>query len=72
VLPAGYKLNLYTYIRVEQMLDTRSPKQVNFVWWHVLFVGPQYGCSSCHPSGTWNFEVAARHLVNLCTPDIYT
>jgi hypothetical protein len=24
----------------------------SFVWWHLIFVGPQYEAASCHPSGT--------------------
>jgi hypothetical protein len=26
--------------------------------------------ASCHPSGTWNFEVAPRFLESLCTPGV--
>jgi hypothetical protein len=27
--------------------------------------------ASCHPSGTYNFEVVPTFLENLCTPELY-
>jgi hypothetical protein len=31
------------YSRDAWILGTRSPRQLNFVWWHPVFVGPEYG-----------------------------
>ena len=33
----------YTWNRVAQILGARSHGQPNFLWWHLIFVGPQYG-----------------------------
>lgn len=54
--------------RGAHILDARSPRQLNLVQWHLLFVGPQCGTYLLSPLGTKNFEVAARVLENLWTP----
>ena len=33
----------YTWSRVAQILGARSHGQPNFLLWHLIFVGPQYG-----------------------------
>ena len=40
-----------------QILGAMSPVQLNCIWWHFIFVGPQYG--TCF---TYNFEVTSRIL----------
>lgn len=35
-----------------QILGVRSPRQLNIIWLHLIFVGPQYLTCICHPSGT--------------------
>ena len=37
-----------------QITGARSPRQLNFVWQHVMFVGPQY--ETCFMSPIWNTE----------------
>jgi len=46
--------------------STKSPRQLYFVLWHLIFEGPQYGANTCPPSGTYNSEVAPRFL-EICT-----
>ena len=42
--------------------------QLNFVKWSLYLSGLYKESASCHPSGTYKFEVAPRFLGNLCTP----
>jgi len=38
------------------------PWWLNFVCWHQIFVGPQYGTCFMLPFWQWNFEVAPGYL----------
>jgi hypothetical protein len=44
--------------RCVQIEGTRSPRQLNFLSWCLIFVGVSMELPSCHPSGTYNFELA--------------
>lgn len=48
------------------ILGAKLHGQLNLVQWCPLFMDSQYG--TCHPSGTWSFEVGPRPLGNVCTP----
>jgi hypothetical protein len=54
--------------RDAQIPDARSPGRVNFVRWHITFVGSVGGTSCISASGACNFEVASRFSKNLYTP----
>jgi hypothetical protein len=30
------------YTRTAQIQGARSPEQLHYVWWHLIFVGPQW------------------------------
>jgi len=53
------------------ILGIRSPRQLNIILLHLIFVGRQYLTCICHLSGTQNFELASRFLENLCISDIH-
>ena len=40
---------------------------LNFSFWCLISVVPQCESASCHPSGTYNFEVTPTFLEDLCT-----
>lgn len=37
------------------------------IWWCLIFVDPQLGLSSYHPSGAWVYQVSPRYLDNFFT-----
>ena len=55
--------------RDAQIPSARPPRRQNFVEWHLIFVGSQYG-ASCHHSGNKTYEMALRFLGNLWTPGL--
>jgi hypothetical protein len=40
---------------------------LNFAWWRLLFVAPQYEIVTYHPHSCWSFEVDPIFFYNLCT-----
>ena len=57
------------YNKGEQILGTRSPGWLTFLWWHLTFVDSQYG--TCFMSLFWRLvESTPRFLENLCTPKL--
>ena len=44
----------YTLIRVAQILGARLHGLPNFLWWHLILVGPQYG--TCFRWPFWRLE----------------
>jgi len=47
-----------------QILGATWPEQLNFAWWGVFSAR----LVSCHPSGSYNFEMATTFLENMWTP----
>ena len=55
--------------RGAQILSASSHGRLNFVRWHLIFVGIfSVKLPSLRPSGAWNFKVAPKVLKNLYTP----
>ena len=57
-------------VRCAQIPHARLPRQLNFVWWHLIFVGPDCETYCMYLFGTWNFDVAATFFKYLWTPDV--
>jgi len=66
------QINLLSILRSPKDTQTpgaRSRGRLNVNGWRLMFVASHYETSLSHHSGTKNFEVAARILENLCTPE---
>jgi len=50
-----------------QIQGAMSPVQLNCIWWHFIFVGPQYGTCFTHLAPT---EVISRSFENFGIPAI--
>jgi hypothetical protein len=58
-----------------QITGTRSPRQLNFVWHHIMFAGPQY--ATCFMSPIWNIEflmvpASLKYLYTLHIEDLHS
>ena len=56
---ASTPANIQTTISKIQVYSTTTilscsaaSQQPNFIWWHLIYVHPQYELVSCHPAGT--------------------
>ena len=55
------------YFRGAQIPGAMSMERLNFVRWHLIFLGPQYGTSMMSPFWRLEFCGVPRFLENLCT-----
>jgi hypothetical protein len=66
-----YNPSFFLHGRGEQIPGVRLPRQLKFVRWRLIIVGPQYETCFMLTFDTYNFEVALRFLKKMSTPALW-
>ena len=67
--PAGIELATFRFV-AQHVNHCATAVPRNFLYWRLIFSGPQSGTCSMEPSGAENLVLAHRLLKNVCTTSL--